>query len=101
MLRWGKEKRDQVLRDHPKDREAIQDIDTHLINWRFVGKEPGSSRNWCVLFVYDAKWYVATVGRYRAGEFNMITVWGGQTLVQIKSPEKPDGHDRTGYVTFG
>ena len=76
VLRWSRLKREQVLRAHSIDAPVIVNINMHLEDWRYCGREEKNTNLWRVLFSLNRRWYSVTVGRDATQSLNVITVFG-------------------------
>lgn len=75
ILRWSRDKRRKVLRDHAVDASVILNVAMHLEHWRYCGQERKNHHVWRVLFVVDSRWYALTLGRDDTYNLDIITVF--------------------------
>lgn len=74
VLRWAREKVEDVERRHRHPAEILQraDITTWLDRWVHAGPQPGKADTWQVFFEDQGRWSLAVIGRDRGGSDNFV-----------------------------
>ena len=89
VLRWAKEKRETVLREHPRGYAAVLEIDTLLANPIKSGRDPRPGREeWLVFAWHDDRMYRVVVGKDDSGSTNIITMYGSAKSIHIRQWER-------------
>lgn len=85
VLRWSRDKRRAVLRDHAVDVPVIWNVEMHLEDWRYCGQERKNHNAWRVLFLVKTRWYSLTLGRDETQSLNIITVFGSASTSFLRN----------------
>ena len=77
VLRWAREKVQQVQVRHAHPTEVIQRraISERLDAWEYAGPQPGKGNTWHVFFVEDGRWTLAVIGRDQTSSYNFVTMY--------------------------
>ncbi len=78
VLRWARRKYQAVVGKHVRDLPVISRLSTYLDGWQYVGIEPGHQVRRVLFQDESQRWYSASLGRYRTGSYNVVTVFEDQ-----------------------
>lgn len=88
ILRWSKEKRESVLREHasdPRDVQTLRDVSGLLRLPIKAGRDPRAGREeWLVYSQVDERMYRVVIGRDGSGSVNIVTLYGSSKPQRIR-----------------